>query len=301
MKILIFGSGGVGGYYGARLQQAGHEVTFVARGAHAAAMRSKGLRIQSQAGDAQLQVRVTEKPEPAELIVVSVKLWDTEAVAQLLKPIVDSKTSVVSLQNGVDKDETFSAALGAERIVGGVTHIGATIAEPGVIAHTGKLARVTVGELKGGTSDRVERIAAAFKEAGVETKVSDDMRRTTWEKFCFLTPFAGLTALTRKPIGLIRENPVTRAFLHDALKEAVLVARAEGAPLHDNYVETTIAQFDGAAPNFMSSMSQDLLRGGRLELPWLSGGIVRRAAKHGIPVPTHRAINAALVLYENGN
>ena len=300
MKILIFGSGGVGGYYGARLQQAGHDVTFVARGAHAAAMRSKGLRIQSQVGDAQLQVKVTDKPEPAELIVVSVKLWDTEAVAQLLKPVVDAKTSVVSLQNGVDKDEVFGAALGPDRIVGGVTHIGATIAEPGVIAHTGKLARVTVGELKGGTSDRVDRIAAAFKEAGVETKVSDDMRRTTWEKFCFLTPFAGLTALTRKPIGLIRENPDTRAFLHDALKEAVLVARAEGAPLLDNYVETTIAQFDGATPSFMSSMSQDLLRGGRLELPWLSGAIVRRAAKHGIPVPVHRAINAALVLYENG-
>jgi 2-dehydropantoate 2-reductase len=301
MKILIFGSGGVGGYYGARLQQAGHEVTFVARGAHAAAMRAKGLRIQSQLGDATLQVKVVEKPEPAELIVVSVKLWDTEATAALLKPVVNAQTSVISLQNGVDKDEIFGAALGADRIVGGVTHIGATIAEPGVIAHTGKLARVTVGELKGGTSERVDKIAAAFTEAGVETKVSDDMRRTTWEKFCFLTPFAGLTALTRKPIGLIRENPDTRAFLHDALKEAVQVARAEGAPLLESYEPTTIAQFDAAAPNFMSSMSQDLLRGGRLELPWLSGAIVRRAAKHGIPVPTHRAIQAALVLYEQGD
>jgi 2-dehydropantoate 2-reductase len=309
MKILIFGSGGVGGYYGARLQQAGHEVVFVARGAHAAAMRSKGLRIQSAAGDAQLQVKVVEKPEPADLILVAVKLWDTEATAKAIAPVVNATTSVISLQNGVDKDDVLAAAVGAGQVVGGVTHIGAVISEPGVIAHTGKLARVTVGELKvatergasGGTSDRVERIAAAFKEAGVEVKVSDDMRRTTWEKFCFLTAFSGLTALTRKPIGLIRENPSTRALLLAALHEAVLVARAEGAPLLETFEQQTVTQFDGVAPNMMSSMSQDLLRGSRLELPWLSGAVVRRAEKHGIAVPSHRAIQAALILYEQGN
>jgi len=300
MKILVFGSGGVGGYYGARLQQVGHEVVFVARGAHAAAMRSKGLQIQSAAGDAQLQVKVVEKPEPADLILVAVKLWDTEATAKAIAPVVNVKTSVISLQNGVDKDDVLTAAVGAEQVVGGVTHIGAVIAEPGVIAHTGKLARVTVGELTGGTSERVERIAAAFKEAGVEVKVSDDMRRTTWEKFCFLTAFSGLTSLTRRPIGQIRENPSTRALLLAALHEAILVARAEGATLLETFEQQTVTQFDGVAPAMMSSMSQDLLLGSRLELPWLSGAVVRRAAKHGIPVPSHRAIQAALILYEQG-
>jgi 2-dehydropantoate 2-reductase len=305
MKTLIFGSGGVGGYYGARLQQAGHEVAFVARGAHAAAMRSKGLRVQSAVGDVHLQVKVVEKPEPADFILVAVKLWDTESAARALAPIVNAKTSVVSLQNGVDKDEVLAAAVGAEQVIGGVTHIGAVIAEPGVIAHTGKLARVTLGELRAGlargTSERVERIAEAFKEAGVEVKISDDMRRSTWEKFCFLTAFSGLTSLTRKPIGMIRENSVTRAFLLDALHEAAAVARAEGAPLLESFEQQTVAQFDGVTPGMMSSMSQDLLRGGRLELPWLSGAVVRRAAKHGIAVPAHRAIQAALVLYEQGS
>jgi 2-dehydropantoate 2-reductase len=300
MKTLIFGSGGVGGYFGARLQQAGHEVVFVARGAHAAAMRSKGLRVQSAAGDVHLQVKVVEKPEPADFILVAVKLWDTESAAKAIAPVVNPETAVVSLQNGIDKDDVLAAAVGAQRVVGGVTHIGAVIAEPGVIAHTGKLARVTLGELDGGSSERVERIAAAFREAKVEVKVSDDMRRSTWEKFCFLTAFSGLTSITRKPIGQIRENAATRGFLMDALHEAALVARAEGAPVAETFEQQTLAQFDGLAPNMMSSMSQDLLRGGRLELPWLSGAVVRRAAKHGIAVPSHRAIQAALVLYEQG-
>jgi 2-dehydropantoate 2-reductase len=300
MKILIFGSGGVGGYYGARLQQAGHEVAFVARGAHAAAMRSKGLRVRSPLGDAQLQVKVIEAPEPAELILVAVKLWDTETAAKAVAKVVNAQTSVLSLQNGVDKDEVLAAAVGAQRVVGGTTHIGTVIAEPGVIAHTGKLARVSLGELSGGTSDRVERIATAFKEAGAEVKVSEDMRRTTWEKFCFLTALSGLTSLTRKPIGMIRENAATRGLLIDALHEAAQVGRAEGVALPETFEQQTLAQFDSLAPNMMSSMSQDLLRGGRLELPWLSGGVVRRAAKHGIPVPSHRAIQAALILYEQG-
>jgi 2-dehydropantoate 2-reductase len=300
MKILIFGSGGVGGYYGARLQQAGHEVSFVARGAHAAAMRSKGLRVQSAAGDVHLQVRVLETPEPADLILLAVKLWDTESAAKAIAKVVNARTAVVSLQNGIDKDEVLAAAVGAEKVVGGVAHISAVIAQPGVIAHTGKLARVTIGELKGGTSERVERIATAFKESGVEVKVSEDMRRATWEKFCFLTAFSGLTSLTRKPIGRIRENAVTRALLMDALHEAAAVARAEGAQLAETFEQQTLVQFDSLAPNMMSSMSQDLLRGGPLELPWLSGAVVRRAAKHGIAVPSHRAIQAALVLYEQG-
>ena len=299
MKILVFGSGGVGGYYGARLQQAGHEVVFVARGAHAAAMREKGLRIQSALGDAMLPVKVAEKPEPADFAVVAVKLWDTEIAAQALAQVPPG--AAVSLQNGVDKDEVLAEALGAEKVIGGVTYIAAVIAAPGVIAMTGRMARVTLGELKGGSSERVDRLAQAFREAGVEVKVSEDVRRATWEKFCFLTALSGLTSLTRKPIGAIRENAATRSFLIDALHEAAQVARAEGATLPESFEEQTLSQFDSLAPNMMSSMSQDLLRGSRLELPWLSGAVVRRAAKHGIGVPAHRGIHAALVLHEKGS
>jgi 2-dehydropantoate 2-reductase len=301
MKILIFGSGGVGGYYGARLQQAGHEVTFVARGAHAAAMRTKGLQIRSAVGDAQLQVRVVEAPEPADYAIIAVKLWDTEAAAQAVAKVMTQQMCVVSLQNGVDKDEVLAEAVGEKCVIGGTTHIGAVIAEPGVIAHTGKLARVTLGELDGGSTERVERLAQAFRGGGVEVRISDDIRRSTWEKFCFLTAFSGLTSLTRRPIGPIRENSVTRGMLMDALHEAAEVARAEGASLPATFEEHALSQVDSLAPNMMSSMSQDLLRGSRLELPWLSGAVVRRAAKHGVPVPAHRAIQAALVLYENGH
>jgi 2-dehydropantoate 2-reductase len=298
MKILVFGTGGVGGYYGARLQQAGHEVTFVARGAHAAAMRSKGLHIRSAVGDAQLQVKVVEAPEPADYVMLAVKLWDTEAAAEAIAKAMNRQTTVFSLQNGVDKDDVLAAAVGAERVIGATAHIGAVIAEPGVIAHTGKLARVTLGELRGGSSERVDRLAQAFRDGGVEVKVSDDVRRSTWEKFAFLTAFSGLTSLTRKPIGPIRENAATRGMLIDALHEAAEVARAEGAQLPASFEETALGQIDSLAPNMMSSMSQDLLRGGRLELHWLSGAVVRRAANHAIPVPAHRAIQAALILHD---
>ncbi|HUJ24409.1 MAG TPA: 2-dehydropantoate 2-reductase [Myxococcales bacterium] len=301
MKIAMLGSGGVGGYYGARLAQAGNEVTFVARGKHAAAMREHGLRIRSEAGDAHLQpARVVENTADAgaqDLVVVAVKLWDSEAAAQSAKPMVGPQTTVVSLQNGVDKDDVLAAAVGRERVIGGVTHIGATIAEPGVIAHTGRLARVTIGELDGARSERVECIAGAFRKAGVETVVSDDIRRATWEKFVFLTAISGLTALTRRPIGEVRSNPATRAMLLEAFEEAARVARAEGAEIAADFAQKQLAAADNFPPAMLSSMAQDLLRKNRLELEWLSGAVVRRAQKHGIDVPAHRHVYAGLVLH----
>jgi len=301
MKIAMMGSGGVGGYYGARLAQSGQEVSFIARGRHAEAMRAGGLRIQSELGDARVApARVFENPAQAgaqDLIVVAVKLWDSEKVAAALKPMVGAQTTLVSLQNGIDKDEALASAAGLEHVIGGVTHIGATIAEPGVIAHTGKLQRVTLGELDGGSSPRVERVADAFRRAGVETVVSDDIRRVTWEKFVFLTAISGLTALTRKPVGEVRQHPATRALLEDALREAAAVARAEGAKLDESFPQKQLQAIDGLPAAMMSSMAQDLLRGGRLELEWLSGAVVRRAKQHGIDTPAHRAIYAGLVLH----
>ena len=298
MKIVMMGSGGVGGYYGARLQQAGHEVAFVARGAHAEAMRKTGLRIRSELGDAQLSVRVLEDPAqagPADLAVIAVKLWDTEDAARAVARV--PRAAVVSLQNGVDKDEVLAGALGRDRVLGGVTHIAAVIAEPGVIAQTGKLQRVTLGELDGSRTPRLQTTADAFRSAGVETVVSDDIRRVTWEKFVFLSALSGLTALTRKPIGDVRANPATRSLLLEALREAVAVARAEGAGLDDAFAQKQLETMDSLPAGMLSSMAQDLLRGRRLELPWLSGAVVRRAEKHGLRVPAHQAIQAALILH----
>lgn len=298
MKIVMMGSGGVGGYYGARLQQAGHEVAFVARGAHAQAMRKNGLRIRSELGDAHLTVRILEDPAQAgaaDLAVIAVKLWDTEDAARAVARV--PRAAVVSLQNGVDKDEVLVSVLGRDRVLGGVTHIAAVIAEPGVIAQTGKLQRVTLGELDGSRTPRLQAAADAFRSAGVETVVSDDIRRVTWEKFVFLSALSGLTALTRKPIGEVRANPATRSLLLEALREAVAVARAEGAGLDDAFAQKQLETIDSLPAGMLSSMAQDLLRGRRLELPWLSGAVVRRAEKHGLRVPAHQAIQAALILH----
>ena len=304
MKMVMMGSGGVGGYYGARLAQAGHEVVFVARGAHAEAIRRGGLRVKSELGDALIQpARVVEDPEQAgvaDLIVVGVKLWDSESAAAALRPIVGAQTTVLSLQNGVDKDDVLANAVGSGHVIGGVTHIGAVIAEPGVIAHTGKLQKVTIGELPGGSSPRIDAIAAALREARVEVVVSDDIRRVTWEKFVFLTALSGLTALTREPLGAVREHPATRALLLEALRETAAVATAVGVRLDPALPEQQLKMMDGLAPGMLSSMAHDLLRARRLELEWLSGAVVRRGEARGVATPVHRAIYAALVLHAGG-
>jgi 2-dehydropantoate 2-reductase len=298
MRIVMMGSGGIGGYYGARLQQAGHQVTFVARGAHAAAMRKSGLRILSELGDAAVTAKVVDHPAqagPADLVVVAVKLWDTEEAARAVARVPGA--AAVSLQNGVDKDEVLAGAIGRARVLGGVTHIGAVIAEPGTIAHTGRLQRVTLGELDGSRTPRLQAAVDAFRSAGVEIVLSEDIRRVTWEKFAFLTAFSGMTALTRKPIGEVRSHPATREMLLDALREAAAVARAEGARFDDRVPDKMLEAIDSLPSGMYSSMAQDVMRGNRLELPWLSGAVVRRAQKHGLPVPTHRAIYAGLVLH----
>jgi 2-dehydropantoate 2-reductase len=298
MKIVMMGSGGVGGYYGARLLQAGHEVAFVARGAHAQAMRKKGLRIRSEMGDAHLSVRVIDDPAqagPTDLAVIAVKLWDTEEAARAVARVPGA--AVVSLQNGVDKDEALAAAVGRDRVLGGVTHIGAVVAEPGIIAQTGKLQRVTLGELDGSRTPRLQAAVDAFKSASVETILSDDISRVTWEKFVFLSALSGMTALTRKPIGEVRAHPATRAMLMEAVRETVALARAEGVRLDEAFVPKQMEAIDALPPAMLASMAQDLLRGRRLELPWLSGAVVRRAERHGLRVPTHQAIHAALVLH----
>ncbi|MFA6955426.1 MAG: 2-dehydropantoate 2-reductase [Thermoanaerobaculia bacterium] len=304
MKIAIMGSGGVGGYYGARLASTGHDVHFIARGEHARAMRERGLRIESGTGDLELtSVRVAEDPREigvAELVVIAVKLWDTEAAARAVVPLVGPSTVVVSLQNGVEKDDVIASIVGREPLVGGVTWIIARIAEPGVIAHVGALQRVAIGELDGSDSERVARVVAAFSNAGVNAAASRDIRRATWEKFAFLASSAAVTAVTRLTMGAVRSHPATRALLRDAIAETAAVARAEGIAIADGFVDEQMRFVDTLPPSGRASMANDLLHGGRLELDWLSGAVVRRGEAAGVPTPVHRILYATLAPFANG-
>lgn len=305
MRIAIVGAGGLGGYFGARLQAAGHETFFIARGVHLAAIRRGGLRIRSALGDLHLEaVRAGDDPAgvgPVDMVLVAVKLWDTEAVARQIRPLVGPDTAVVSFQNGVGKDDILTEALGPGAVMGGVCYIAAVIAEPGVIQHTGTLQRLVFGELDGGVSTRAQAFLDACRGAGIDAQISQDIRRLTWEKFVFLAGLSGTTTAIRQPIGPIRGNAVTRRFLLDTMKEVVDVGRAAGVSLAPDFAEDRLRFVDTLPAEMTSSMHGDLKRGNRLELPWLSGAVVELGARHGVATPTNRAIAAMLALYADGS
>jgi 2-dehydropantoate 2-reductase len=298
------GSGGVGGYLGGRLAAAGQDVTFVARGAHLAAIRAHGLALRSALGDVLIRpAQAADDPGaigPVDLVIFAVKLYDTEAAAEASRPLVGPATGVVTMQNGVDSAELLARALGWDHVVGGVAQIASVIDQPGVIRHTGTMASFTFGELDGTRSERVAALAAALQAAGVEHRVSADIQRDIWDKMAFLATFAALTALVRLPIGPIREDAETRAMLRDGLAEAFAVARAQGIALPDDFVERTLSRCDRLPYEMKSSMLQDLERGRRLELPWLSGAIVRLGQELGVPTPIHAFITTALKLHAGG-
>jgi 2-dehydropantoate 2-reductase len=299
------GSGGVGGFYGGRLAHAGCDVTFVARGAHLKAMRENGLLIENEPqGDIHVRnVKVTDDPATigaVDLVIIAVKLWDTEAAARALKPIVGPRTAVLSLQNGVIKDDILRREFGAETLMGGVAYVGTHISRPGVILQTGTLQRLVFGEYDRRRSERAEQFLAALLKAGIQAELSDDIRRTLWEKYVFLVGLSGSTATMRLPIGPIRENPQTRAFLLDLMKETVAVGRAHGVDLPRDYAEQRLQFADSVAPTMSSSMHHDLAHGNRLEVQWLSGGVVQLGREVNVPTPTNRAVWDILALHAAG-
>jgi len=304
MKIAIMGTGGVGGYFGARFASAGADVAFVARGAHLEAMRRDGLNIESRNGDLSLKpVKATDKPAdigPVDLAILTVKLWDTDAAIAAMAPLMGPNSAAVSFQNGVEAVDKLAAAFGRERTLGGVSQIAAIIAAPGVIRHTGAMARLVVGELDGKESARVKALADLAKRANVDLVVSPDIRRAVWEKMVFLATFSGMTSLLRRPKGPIFGDPDTRAMFEAAAAEAVAVARAQGAQLAPDHVAKAMAFGDALPPEMKSSMLGDLERGNKLELPWLSGAIARMGKAAGVPTPVHRFIYSALKLDAEG-
>lgn len=305
MRIVVMGTGGVGGYFGARLVQGGHDVAFVARGRQLAALREHGLRVESPLGDVHLpEVEASDDPATlgkADLVLFGVKLWDTETAAEQVRPVLTERTGVVSFQNGVVADDVLRRVLGAGHVLGGVCYIAATIAAPGVIRHANTLQKLVIGEYDGSMSQRLREFHDACAASGIDVETSDRIERTIWEKFVFLVGLSGTTSTARSPIGPIRTNPRARAFLRDVMDEVVRVGRAQGVPLPADYADDRLAFTDQVSADMTSSMHHDLETGNRLEVAWLSGDVVERGAALGIPTPCNRAIMDILSVHSEGH
>lgn len=306
MKIVMMGSGGVGGFFGGRLAKAGCDVSFVARGKHLAAMREHGLTIENEPqGDIHVpNVRATDDPAslgPADLVILSVKLWDTEAAAKQIRPLVGPHTAVLSLQNGVIKDDILRREFGEPAVMGGVCYVATNISKPGTIHQTGTMQRIVVGEYAGGISERAKALHAALVACGVTAELSDDVRKSIWEKYVFLVALSATTTSMRSTLGPIRSNPQTRAFLLDLMRETVAVGRAHGVALPADYAESRMPFADSLPAAMTSSMHHDLERGNRLEVEWLSGGVVRLGTEKGVPTPCNRAVCDVLALQAAGS
>jgi len=303
MRIAVMGSGGVGGYFGGRLAHGGAEVNFVARGKHLEAMRRDGLRIDGPEQIHIQQVNATDDPKEigvADIVLLCVKLWDTEQALTQIRPMVGTNTTVISLQNGVLKDQYLRAAFDERQLMGGVGYVATTIETPGVIRQTGPMQRLLFGEFDGSRSRRAEDFLAACLAGGINAELSSDILREIWQKYVFLVALSGTTTTIRKPIGPIRSNPQTRAFLHDVMQEVVEVARAHGAAVPADYAQVRLQLADDVSPDMTSSMHHDLQRGNRLEVGWLSGGVVKLGQEKGVPTPLNRAIADILALHADG-
>lgn len=305
MRIAVMGTGGLGGYFGARLVLGGRaDVHFIARGTHLEALRRDGLRIEGPVPMHVAAVSATDDPSsigPVDLVMLCVKLWDTDAAIAAIRPLVGPGTAVVSFQNGVTKDAPLLAAYGEARVMGGVGYIAATIDRPGVIRQTGPMQRLVFGEFDGTRSPRAQRFLEACVAGGIEADLSTDIRREIWQKFVFLAGLSGTTATMRQTIGPIRSNPQTRAFLLDVMREVVAVGRAHGVALPADQADAGLKRADDVSPAMTSSLHHDLERGNRLEVPWLAGAVVRLGEEKGVPTPMNRAIAAILALHADGS
>jgi 2-dehydropantoate 2-reductase len=304
MRILIMGSGGVGGYFGARLARGGADVFFIARGAHLQAMQERGLSIEGTEQSFHLpKVNAASDPAevgPVDLVLFCVKLWDSELAARLISPVVVSDTVVISLQNGVQKDDLLVSKFGANRVMGGVAYMATNVSRPGVIAQTGAMQRLIFGEFDGRQSPRALAFLEAFTRAEINAELSGDIRRAIWEKFVFLVGLSGATTVMRERLGPIRANARGRQFLFDLMHETVDVGRAMDVALPADYAEQGLAFADTLPFDMTSSMHHDLERGKPLEVRWLSGAVMELGARVNIPTPANRAVNDILAVHAGG-
>jgi 2-dehydropantoate 2-reductase len=297
LKIAIYGSGGVGGFFGARLANAGNEVHFIARGAHLAAMRKNGLKVESGAGNIHLQKpNVHEEPAeigPADIVMYAVKLGDVESAAHKLKPLLHDRTLVIPFQNGVESPEMVAKVIGKQHVLPGVAYIATGISAPGVVTHTGTMQRLQVGA-------GADAFVAAAKAAGINIEQAEDIDRARWEKFVFLVALSGVTTLSRQPVGFCRADPELRATFKAAATETWAVGRKRGVRLTDDFIADRMKFLDGLHADMKTSMQHDLEAGKPLEAPWLCGAVVRMSDEAGLDAPVNRTIYGALKPYLRG-
>ncbi len=299
MRFLVMGAGALGGYLGGRLQGAGYDVTFVARGDHLRAMESNGLRIESGAGNLTIEkVHAVSDPteaEPADVILFMVKNYDLREAAEAVLPVMGDETIVLTVQNGVTAPERLTRILGADHVIPGVVRLPADVRAPGVVRHPVPLQEIVIGERSGDATARVRAVAEAIGASGPECKVTNDIEAALWRKMIMLSSMSAMTALTRLDIGPIRDCPQSRDLLVACVNEAAAVGRIECSSLTPE--DVTAAQrflLETVDDRVHASMLDDLNRGKRLELNFLSGEIVRLGGRLGVPTPTHAFVTAAL-------
>ena len=304
VRIAIMGSGGVGGYFGARLVKGGADVHFIARGSQLEAIRKNGLKIESTLGDLHLKdAKATDDPArvgPVDVVLFAVKLWDTEKAAGQALSLVGPDTRVITLQNGVDSVERLAPILGRDNVIGGIAYIATVIAAPGVIRHTSPFARLRAGRIDGTPDAMLARFVEAAQAAGIDIKETNEINVDRWKKFVFLSSLAGATGSTRQPLDAILADDDTRALLFNLLREVIAVAHAKDVALPANFFDEQVAFAKSAQPGFKASMAHDLERGNRLELDWLTGTVVKFGRELGVPTPVSEAVYAVIKLHRMG-
>lgn len=303
MKIAVFGTGGVGGYFGGRLAQKGEDVTFIARGAHLEAIRTHGLRVESIDGDFTVRpAKATNDIQTigkADLIILATKAWQLDEAIEQMKPMIGIDTIILPLLNGMEHMDKLLSAFGASHVLGGLCRISAFIGEPGVIRHVGIKPQIAFGEWDNSKSERVAKIHAIFNSiGGIIAEIPVNIQTAMWEKFIFISGTSGVGAYTRQPIGEIRANPETRAMLQNAFEETAAVARARGVAIADDFVQATMQRIDGIAPHVIPSMQKDMMEGKPSELNEQTGAVIRMGKAVGVPTPTHEKLLAALLPLE---
>jgi 2-dehydropantoate 2-reductase len=304
MRFAVMGAGAIGGYFGGRLHQAGEEVHFIARGAHLEAMQRNGLQIFSAHGDVHLQgIRATNDPAtigPVDVVFFCLKLWDTEAGAERIRPLLGPNTAVYSFQNGIYAEGKLSELLGREHVIGGYAATPVSIVSPGVLRQVGPRCTFGFGELDNRRTKRVEDLLAACLRARIDALIEPDIEAALWKKFVFIAANSGGTAFCRAPLGAIRSDPWGRAFLVSLLTETAQVARAKNIHVPDDLEQNMMAEIDRAPYEAQGSMFTDLQNNARLELDWLNGLVVRLGEETGVPTPANRAVMSALHLHKMG-
>jgi 2-dehydropantoate 2-reductase len=299
MRIAFIGIGGLGGYFGGRLQKAGNDVVFIARGATLEALRNSGLKIESPLGDFSLpQVNATDNPASAgrvDAVFVTTKTWQVPDAAQQIRPMVGPETVVIPFQNGVDAYDQLAAVLGAEHVLGGMCHVIAMVVAPGVVRHVGFSPIITIGEWKNTRTPRLDKLVECLRAAGLEVRVPESIQVALWEKFEFIASIGGVGGVTRAPIGATRSLPETRSMLERALREIVGLARASGVPVPDESVANTMKFIDSLPAEGTASLQRDLAAGRPSELAAHSGAVVRMGRAKGFSTPVHEFIYSALL------